>query len=191
MVSFFVLFLTFVKCALIYLFLILRFLSNFLGRGLGFQFQYDMSNVAPQMTYRMAELGECGGTFSTLSSGKIASPSYPARYPGNSDCVYEILQPPGTVILLNVISMHTVYDEEWCDGCCDYLDIRDGPSDDSPLLGRLCGTEIPAPIQSTQSKVWMKWGQINKCSKMTQNVSSLIQISDSTPEKPEESGRDF
>ena len=38
----------------------------------------------------------------------------------------------------------------------DYLEIRDGSSQESPLIDYLCGDEIPAPILSTQSNVWMR-----------------------------------
>ena len=91
--------------------------------------------------------GACGGNFTDLI-GFLYSPSYPGNYPDNSDCIYTILQPTGTVILLNFLSMNIK--------CYDYLEIRDGPSDVSPLLGELCGSEIPAPIQSSQNQLWMK-----------------------------------
>ena len=93
--------------------------------------------------------GAYGGNFSD-QNGIIYSPSYPSIYPDNADCTYTISQPNGHVILLNFLSMDT---EE----CYDYLEIRDGPSDVSPLLGKLCGSEIPAPIQSSQNQLWMKW----------------------------------
>ena len=38
----------------------------------------------------------------------------------------------------------------------DYLEIRDGSAETSPLLAKLCGKEIPAFIQSNQNQVWMK-----------------------------------
>ena len=39
----------------------------------------------------------------------------------------------------------------------DYLEIKDGPSDDSqPLVGKLSGNVIPDAIQSSQKNLWMK-----------------------------------
>ena len=137
---------------------ILRFFSNYVASGLGFQLAYESTNVS-QWSYGS---GACGGNFSTLN-GILASPSYPDNYPNNADCIYTISQQTGTVILLNFLSMDIqICTHNWCDPCFfDYLEIRDGPSADSSLLERLCGSEIPAPIQSSQNQLWMKWGYIS------------------------------
>ena len=99
------------------------------------------------MNYRF---GECDGYFAT-PNGFLTSPSYPDNYPDNSDCVYAISQPTGNIIVLTFHSMH-IHD---CANC-DYLEIRDGSSAASPLLGKISGNEIPAPFQSSQNQVWMK-----------------------------------
>ena len=83
----------------------------------------------------------------------MSSPSYPNYYPAHKDCIYTISQPTGTVILLNGLSMDIEYQESCT---MDFLEIRDGPSADSPLLNRLCGAEIPASIQSSQNQLWMR-----------------------------------
>ena len=95
---------------------------------------------------------ECGGYFST-ANGTVTSPSYPDNYSDNADCIYTIWQPTGTVIVLNFHSMDIEH-HITCD--YDYLEIRDGPSSNSPLLDKLCGSAIPAPIQSSQNQLWMK-----------------------------------
>ena len=94
------------------------------------------------------DVGACGHS-NTAPNGFIFSPSYPENYPDNVDCYYTISQPTGTVILLKFLSMDT-------EKCRDYLEVRDGPSEDSPLLENICGSEIPAPIQSSQNQLWMK-----------------------------------
>ena len=42
----------------------------------------------------------------------------------------------------------------------DYLEIRDGPSEQSPLIGGYCGDEtslsLPIEIQTTQENAWMR-----------------------------------
>ena len=99
--------------------------------------------------------GARGGNFITVN-GHMSSPSYPNYYPANEDCIYTVSESTGTVILLNFLSMD-IHKYSWDSSCdYDYLEIRDGPSDDSPLLDKLCGSEIPAPIQSTQNQLWMK-----------------------------------
>ena len=103
----------------------------------------------------MGEPGECGGLF-TFPFGSVTSPSYPDNYPDNADCIYTISQPTGTVILLNFLSMD-IETDNWENSCnTDYLEIREGSSAASPLLAKLCGSEIPAPIQSSRSQLWMK-----------------------------------
>ena len=100
--------------------------------------------------------GACGDSFTT-PNGIITSPSYPDNYPDNADCIYSISQLNGTVIMLNLLSMDIEMDIEMHWDCgYDYLEIRDGPSDDSTLLDKLCGSEVPAPIQSSQNQLWMK-----------------------------------
>ena len=123
-------------------------MSNHFENGPGFQLKYESSNVS-QWGYHS---GACGGKFTT-PKGLLTSPSYPERYPDNADCVYSISQPAGTVILLNFLTMDVESDStcRW-----DYLMVRDGPSEHSPLLEKLCGNEIPAPFQSSQNNVWIK-----------------------------------
>ena len=125
-----------------------RFSSNYFDSGLGFELKYESSNVS-QWSYNF---GACGGSFIT-PQGILASPSYPDNYPGNADCTYTISQPNGNVILMNFLSMD-IEDDTSCS--YDYLEIRDGLSDTSTLLDKLCGSEIPAPIQSSQNQLWMK-----------------------------------
>ena len=126
-----------------------RFISNFFDNGLGFQIKYESTNVAPEKTYRM---GACGGNFST-PHGIFTSPSYPNNYPNMADCIYTISQPTGTAIVLTFITMD-IESQSTCNW--DYFEIRDGSSDDSPVLNKLCGNDISAPIQSSQNQVWMK-----------------------------------
>ena len=134
------------------LLVILRFFTNYFASGMGFQIEYQSSNVFQGMINRY---DECGGGFFSTTYGTITSPDYPENYPNNADCIYTIYQPTGTVILLNFLSMDIKMISHSGD-CYDYLEIRDGPSDDSPLLGKQCGNEIPAPIQSRQNQLWMK-----------------------------------
>ena len=55
---------------------------------------------------------------------------------------------------------------EWHDACSyDYLEIRDGLTEYSPLIGHFCGYEKPEDIKSSSNKVWMKFASdatINK-----------------------------
>ena len=94
--------------------------------------------------------GLCGGEL-TQANGHLSSPSYPKHYTPNEDCVYTISQPNGTFLKLMVQEFNLV---DW--HCSDFLEIRDGNSEESALIGKFCGENIPALIQTTQSKVWIR-----------------------------------
>ena len=38
----------------------------------------------------------------------------------------------------------------------DYLELRDGISEDSPLMGRFCGHTSPEFLQTTQNYLWAR-----------------------------------
>ena len=120
--------------------------------GLRFRLRYESSNVS----HWHYGSGACGGSFST-SNGAITSPSYPDNYPDHAICIYTISQPNDTVIQLNFLSF-ILKDSSvsTCNYYDDNLEIRDGPLHESPLLARLCGSTIPAQIQSSQNQLWMK-----------------------------------
>lgn len=47
----------------------------------------------------------------------------------------------------------------------DYVEVRDGSSEDDPLLGRFCGNQNPQDVKSSSNQLWMKFvsdGSVNK-----------------------------
>ena len=43
--------------------------------------------------------------------------------------------------------------------CWDYLEVRDGASEQSPLIDVICGTySQPIVIRSSQTNLWIKYG---------------------------------
>ena len=86
------------------------------------------------------------------SSGTLTSPYYPAPYPDGSDCIYTISQASGATIALTILNFGI---EDDCAN--DFLEIRDGSSVESPLIGRFCGNinQIPETIQSSQNHLWI------------------------------------
>ena len=112
----------------------------------------DCSDGLDESKEVCGNVGECGGNY-TNSRGILTSPSYPENYPSNAECIYRITQSSGVVILLTFHSMDFETDAT-CNG--DYLEIRDGATEDSPLMYKMCGNDIPPLIQSTQNHLWMK-----------------------------------
>ena len=56
-----------------------------------------------------------------------------------------------TYLQLSFLEFH-LYDLN----CDDYLEIRDGSSEESPFIGKFCGKNFPASIQSTQGQIWIR-----------------------------------
>ena len=123
--------------------------------------------MPPQTTYSIG----CGGTFTT-PNGLFTSPSYPHNYPTEADCNYIISQPPNMYISIKILLVD-ISDEKdsqtrWNDYrhykhvTCDmaYLEVRDGPSNQSPLIDGYCANStvlsIPLYLQSTQNDVFIR-----------------------------------
>ena len=92
----------------------------------------------------------CGGNFSN-ASGTLTSPLHPESYPDRALCTYIISQPEGTYINVSLISM----DIKCVDNIptSDFIEVRDGMSEESPLMGRFCGngSSFPLLMQTTQN----------------------------------------
>ncbi|XP_050497170.1 cubilin-like [Diabrotica virgifera virgifera] len=97
------------------------------------------------------EKNVCGGNYFT-TSGVIRSPKYPEPYPTNRECTWTINIPPGQQILLNI----TDFNIEYYSSCrYDWLEIRNGGTSASPLIGKFCGTTIPKQIVSHANKLYL------------------------------------
>ena len=121
-----------------------RFHSDPYGNTKGFQIEY---NTIEQFT-------TCGGTYSN-ASGVLSSPLHPNSYPKPTNCVYIISQPDGMYINISFLSMDID-----CQGApSDYIEIRDGNSEESPLMGIFCGngSNAPAFLQTTQNYMRIRW----------------------------------
>ena len=101
------------------------------------------------MKYLFAELA-CDETYQN-DSGFIASPSYPNSYPPARDCIYLINQSNGTFIDVQFVDIDVVCREIF--STSDYIEIRDGNSEHSPLMGKFCGNQssLPPSMQTTSN----------------------------------------
>ncbi|KAM8743208.1 bone morphogenetic protein 1-like isoform 3-T3 [Acanthopagrus schlegelii] len=103
----------------------------------------------------------CGGEVKR-DSGQIQSPNYPDDYQSNKVCVWKITVAEGFNVGLSFQS----FEIERHDSCAyDYVEVRDGVSESSPLLGRFCGYDKPDDIKSSSNRLWLKFvsdGSVNK-----------------------------
>lgn len=88
------------------------------------------------------------------SSGRFLSPNFPNSYSNNMDCEWTIQAPPGKIIDL-VFLFFDVETSSLCD--FDYVSVYDGQTDSSRLIGKFCGTAIPAPIHSSSNYLFIKF----------------------------------
>ncbi|CAD5223335.1 unnamed protein product [Bursaphelenchus okinawaensis] len=89
--------------------------------------------------------------------GEITSPGYPNNAPNSLDCQWTISAPPGHRIKFTVDPEQFML-ENVADQCeDDYMEIRDGPSEAAPLIGRYCREDAPSSILSTDSHLFVRF----------------------------------
>ena len=73
-----------------------------------------------------------------------------------ADCFYLVSQPNGTYINVSFISMHIICQDLVAES--DYIELRDGNFEDSPLMGRFCGhgSNVPEFLQTSKNVLWIR-----------------------------------
>ncbi|KAM9307087.1 LOW QUALITY PROTEIN: bone morphogenetic protein 1-like [Pholidichthys leucotaenia] len=95
----------------------------------------------------------CGGEVKR-DSGQIQSPNYPDEYHSCKECVWKITVADGFDVGLSFQS----FEIESHDSCAyDYVEVRDGGLESSPVLGRFCGYNKPDDIKSSSNQLWLKF----------------------------------
>ncbi|XP_078576388.1 uncharacterized protein LOC144862022 isoform X1 [Branchiostoma floridae x Branchiostoma japonicum] len=76
------------------------------------------------------------------------------NYDNGMDCEWEISVSDGNYVYMEFTSFE-LESASSSSGTCNYdhVEIYDGLSNDAPLLAKLCGDELPKPIQSTGNRV--------------------------------------
>lgn len=121
--------------------LYIKFVSDYAQQGAGFSLRYEIFRTGSD---------DCSKNFTALS-GVIESPSFPDKYPHNLYCTYIILAPPRSEVTLTMLIFDLEFDPLQIGPTeCkyDHLAIWDGFPEVSPLIGRYCGSKIPAVIRS-------------------------------------------
>ncbi|KAL5010260.1 hypothetical protein ScPMuIL_012565 [Solemya velum] len=122
--------------------LYLWFYSDAYGGGEGFALHWTSA------------LPNCGGSLIGQDHGSINSPGYPGRYPHNRTCAWTVTVSPSSVILFSFAFL-AIETHRNCS--YDYLEIRDGLLDTSPLLHRYCNSSSPPPLRSTGPTAYLKF----------------------------------
>ena len=120
--------------------LTIKFVSDFGDVGNGFE-----------LSYRFVERNACGGHIHA-SSGMLNSPDYPLNYTNGLDCIWQLTAPTGSQMELQV-ELFELAATRNCSG--DWLEVRNGGSNSSSLVGRFCGTNIPRRIPSFTHNLYL------------------------------------
>ena len=117
--------------------MLLHFQTTGMGKRTGFKIEYH------------AFAFSCGG-YSSNDNGILASPLYPNPYP-TSDCIYLISLSNGKFVNISFLSMDILCLDH-APGS-DFIEIKDGDSDESPIMGQFCGNirDVPNSFVSTKS----------------------------------------
>lgn len=123
--------------------MLIHFHSDAYGSGHGFQIAYAPSEGVPG----------CGGYF-TADKGEVVSPTYNGLYLSNLLCEYKIKTSLDTKIKIDF----KLFKLEQSFRCkYDFLKIYDGPSSDSRLVGKFCGTTYPKSYTSSSNTLYFKF----------------------------------
>lgn len=106
-----------------------------------------------RQTSKMYRCSECGRTL-LEHAGTFTSPGFP-KSQKYKICEWRIAVTLGERISLNF----TVFGLRRGSGKCreEYVEVRDGHSKSSPLIGRYCGKKVPPSIWSTGSRLWIRY----------------------------------
>ncbi|KAJ8727244.1 hypothetical protein PYW08_015641 [Mythimna loreyi] len=120
--------------------MLIHFHSDAYGSGHGFQIAYAPVEGIPG----------CGGYYTT-EKGELVSPTYDGHYLSNLLCEYKIKTGLDTKIKIEFKSFKL---EQSFRCQYDYLKIYDGPSPDSRLVGKFCGTTFPKTYTSSSNELY-------------------------------------
>uniref|UniRef100_A0A665V841 Cubilin n=1 Tax=Echeneis naucrates TaxID=173247 RepID=A0A665V841_ECHNA len=97
---------------------------------------------------------DCRETF-TSPTGSFFSPNYPNYYPNNRDCIFKIILQVNMQIKLNFTDFQLEGTSPYCR--YDFVEIRDGGYETSPLIGKFCGNQGPPVLVSHSNRLWVRF----------------------------------
>uniref|UniRef100_A0A8B9TLQ1 Cubilin n=1 Tax=Anas platyrhynchos TaxID=8839 RepID=A0A8B9TLQ1_ANAPL len=121
-----------------------------LGRYCGRSIPPSLTSGGNMMTFSLY----LPGCIKSTETGVLTSPNYPNNYPVRTECIYTITVGINRQIVLRFTNF-TLEGNIRCTE--DYVEIRDGGYETSPVLGKYCGTDLPPVIISHGNKLWIKF----------------------------------
>ncbi|XP_068193293.1 tolloid-like protein 1 isoform X2 [Antennarius striatus] len=97
----------------------------------------------------------CGRNMTINSPSYLSSLGFPSNYEPSMECVWVLTAPESDQKI--VVNFNAYFEIADTDCRQDYLEVYDGGSEQSPVLGRFCGTVAPPQIISTGNSVLIKF----------------------------------
>ncbi|MEQ2181171.1 CUB and sushi domain-containing protein 3 [Goodea atripinnis] len=82
--------------------------------------------------------------------GTVLSPDYPEGYGNNMNCVWLIQSDPGSRI-------HLAFNDFDLEAPYDSLTVKDGETNDAPVIGRFSGAENPSHLTSNTNTLRLEF----------------------------------
>ncbi|CAI6368736.1 unnamed protein product [Macrosiphum euphorbiae] len=105
-------------------------------------------------------VNSCGGVMNGQKI-TITSTNYPKNYGQNLKCAWYLKLPEGN-------NVDVRFNDIDLDSSCDnnYIMLHDGPSPESPVLGKYCGNILPENLVATSNELWVVFSSENGKSNM-------------------------
>lgn len=135
--------------------------SSIWSTGSRLWIKYSSGDAASRQGFKAIYRAVCGGQIRT-NQGTIQSPKYPHGYPSNTKCTWTISLPEHFRVAIRFNAL----DIEGHTKCIyDYLQIYDGPSETSSVLGRFCGKNLPGELKGNSSQLTIQFASDGTISK--------------------------
>lgn len=103
----------------------------------------------------------CGGDLIISNGDKIESPNYPQFYLPNKECIWRIIVPPNYQVAMEFhsfdLELHSFVMESQSNCRNDFVEVRDGSSAKSRLIGKYCGNKLPPILASTSNRMYIRF----------------------------------
>nr|CAD7575819.1 unnamed protein product [Timema californicum] len=147
------------------------------GRYLSLLFVTDGSNQGEGFLASVMFTTVCGGIMNV--SQRMQTLRYPVsgKYAAFLDCAWTLVAPLGQIVQLQITSldMASCFNMSTASCDCDYLEVHDGVSQYSELIGRFCGNTATPAFTSSSNKMWIHFVSDAICGNSTLNVTSSLQ----------------
>lgn len=112
------------------------------------------TSIDQEYSNRPANLNLSSYGFPIMNSTTLQSPNWPDAYRPSKECIWQVKAADNHRVALKF----EAFDLEHHDSCAyDYIEIRDGETQESDLIGRYCGLKPPSKVLSSSQTLFVKF----------------------------------